>query len=205
MKGLAAAPPQCSTRIGVSTSMKPRPSRKRRIADDDAAAQEEELAHLRVGDEVAVALAVALLHVREAVPLLRRRLQRLREHRQVLGVDRDLAGLGAKQRAFGAERCRRGRRPSGSRSRPSPSLSSRDETWMRPLPSRRSRKAALPMRRSAVTRPPTFARGASPCGPASQASKAATASALVWLRLYRGGYGSMPRSRRRSSFATRCW
>ena len=47
------------------------------MAGDDVAAHLEELAHVLVGDEVAVALAVALLDVGEAVPLLRRRLQRL--------------------------------------------------------------------------------------------------------------------------------
>jgi hypothetical protein len=54
-------------------------------------AQEEDLAHLRVDDEIDVALPVARLHVLEPVPLLRQRAQRLREHGERLHRHRELA------------------------------------------------------------------------------------------------------------------
>jgi hypothetical protein len=64
-------------------------------AADDLAAQEEDGARVFVGDEVAVALAVALLGVGEAVVLLGRRLQGLGQHRQRLRLDADLPGARA--------------------------------------------------------------------------------------------------------------
>ena len=53
----------------------------------------EHLAHLRVDDQVDVALAVALLDVGEAVPLLGQRAHRLGQDDDVLGDDGQLAGL----------------------------------------------------------------------------------------------------------------
>ena len=52
------------------------------------------------GDEVDVALAVALLLVGEAVELLRQRPQRLGEQPQLARLDRQLAGLGLEERAL---------------------------------------------------------------------------------------------------------
>ena len=60
-------------------------------------------AHLVVGDQVEVALAVARLDVGEAVPLLRQRPQRLGEHAELLRVDGQLVGLGAERRADDAD------------------------------------------------------------------------------------------------------
>ena len=60
-------------------------------------------AGLGVGHQVEVALAVALLDVLQAVPLLGRRAQRLREDGQLAHFDRRLAGLRAEQVAGDAE------------------------------------------------------------------------------------------------------
>jgi hypothetical protein len=64
-----------------------------RAADrgDDPGARGEELAGLLVGDEVELAAAVARLDVLQAVELLRRRPQGLREQRPVLDAQRQLA------------------------------------------------------------------------------------------------------------------
>ena len=64
-----------------------------RAADrgDDPGARGEELARLLVGDEVELAAAVARLDVLEAVELLRRRAQGLREQRPVLDAQGQLA------------------------------------------------------------------------------------------------------------------
>ena len=83
LNGRAAAPPRIECIIGVSTSRKPRASRKRRMPRTIARALAEDLAHLRVDDEVDVALAVADLDVRQAVPLLGQRARRLGEHHRV--------------------------------------------------------------------------------------------------------------------------
>jgi len=62
---------------------------------DDAAALEKDLAHAGVDDHIEIALAVAGLHVGEAVPLLRQDLQRLGQQAQGIGAQGKLAGLGA--------------------------------------------------------------------------------------------------------------
>ena len=58
---------------------------------DHRAAGDERAAHLGVGHEVEVALAIARLHVGEAVPLLGRRQQCLRQERQLSRLHRQLA------------------------------------------------------------------------------------------------------------------
>ena len=75
--GCASAPPYSGCSTGVSTSRKSRSSSQRRIARDHAAAQDEELANLLVCDQVEVTVAVAGLHVLEAVELVGRGAQRL--------------------------------------------------------------------------------------------------------------------------------
>ena len=65
---------------------------------DDPRAQQQAAARLPVHDEVEVALAVHLLGVGEAVPLLGQRPQRLREERARLDADGDLAGLRPEER-----------------------------------------------------------------------------------------------------------
>ena len=65
---------------------------------DDRAALAEHLAHLGVDDQVDVALAVAHLDVRQAVPLLGQRAGRLGQHDDVLGHDGQLADAGLRQR-----------------------------------------------------------------------------------------------------------
>ena len=64
-------------------------------------APQEDLLHLRIGDEVQVALAVARLHVLQAVPLLGHGAQGLGERREALGGEGQLAGLGAEERPLG--------------------------------------------------------------------------------------------------------
>src|SRR5713226_3621809 len=55
------------------------------------------LARFFIGDEVEIALPVAQFHVRQAVPLLRQRQQRLGKEKDFLDPDGKLVGLGAKQ------------------------------------------------------------------------------------------------------------
>src|SRR5215210_4858039 len=67
----------------------------------EARAHAESLTYLFVGDEVEVPLAVARLHVGEAVILLRKRVERLRNKMVLLYVQGYLAGAGAEHEAFG--------------------------------------------------------------------------------------------------------
>jgi hypothetical protein len=57
------------------------------------------VAHVGVGEEIHVALAVALLHVGEAVPLLGRRQERLAHVLVAIGADRQVTLHGADERA----------------------------------------------------------------------------------------------------------
>jgi len=70
---------------------------------DDRRALAKHLTHLGIRDQVDVALAVADLHVLQAVPLLRERANRLGEDAQILGDERPLAGLGDDRRADRAD------------------------------------------------------------------------------------------------------
>src|SRR5581483_8508209 len=62
---------------------------------DDAGSGLEDPPHLVVGDEVQVALAVALLGIDQTVPLLRQGAQRLSQWLEVVDAGRDLAAAGA--------------------------------------------------------------------------------------------------------------
>lgn len=70
---------------------------------DDAGPLDEHLAHFGVHDEVHVALAIARLHVREAVELLGKRLERLGQEPDECGVEGELAGLGPERGAADAD------------------------------------------------------------------------------------------------------
>ena len=59
----------------------------------------ERLPGLGGHDEIQVALAVALLHIRQAMPLVRQRLQRLAEHGPVAHLHRQFPTVGASQDA----------------------------------------------------------------------------------------------------------
>ncbi len=83
--------------IGVSTSMKPRASKILAHRLDDLGALDEDLAHLGIDNQIDVALAVAHLHVLQAVPLLRKRQQVLGQERDLVDVNRQFVGLGAEQ------------------------------------------------------------------------------------------------------------
>ncbi len=67
---------------------------------DDLGALDEDRARFRGHDQVDVTLAVALLDVGQAVPLVRQRAQRLGQQADRFGLDRQLAGLGTGQGAF---------------------------------------------------------------------------------------------------------
>ena len=66
-------------------------------------AREEDLTHLGVRDQVDVALAVARLHVLQAVPFLRQRPQRLAQQLEGLDPDAGLTSPGARPRAVHAD------------------------------------------------------------------------------------------------------
>ena len=70
---------------------------------DDLGARDEDLARLRVGDQVELAVAQARLGVRQPVVLLGRRAQRLRQQRPLADRDRQLAAAGLEDRAVGAD------------------------------------------------------------------------------------------------------
>ena len=63
---------------------------------DDQGALDKGIAHVGVDDQVHIALTIARVHVGQAVELLGQRLERLRQQRERIGVDRGLAGLGLK-------------------------------------------------------------------------------------------------------------
>ncbi|KAG1258849.1 hypothetical protein G6F65_015447 [Rhizopus arrhizus] len=67
---------------------------------DDLRALDEDRARFRGHDQVDVALAVTLLDVGQAVPLVRQRAQRLGQQADRFGLDRQLAGFGTGQAAF---------------------------------------------------------------------------------------------------------
>ena len=97
MNGRAAAPPAIGCIIGVSTSRKPRSSRKRADGRDDPAARLEHSRASGVDDQVEVALAVPGLDVLQAVPLLGQRDQALGQEREARRPDREFVGLRPKQ------------------------------------------------------------------------------------------------------------
>ncbi len=76
-----------------------------KLADqaDDLHPFAEGVAHLGVDDQIQVALAVAGLHVGEAVELLGQGPQRLGDHLQAGGLHAQLAGLGLEQAALDAD------------------------------------------------------------------------------------------------------
>ncbi len=69
----------------------------------DVAARTEHVGHGRVRDQIDVALPVAQLDVRQAVPLLRERPHRLRDETQRARRDRELAALARRERALGLD------------------------------------------------------------------------------------------------------
>ena len=70
---------------------------------DDLAARDEDAPHFGVSDQVEVALAVADLHILEAVPLLGHRQQRLGQVGELLDVYRQLTGPGPEEVALDAD------------------------------------------------------------------------------------------------------
>ena len=70
---------------------------------DDPRARDEDLAHLGIGDEVEIALAVADFDVLQAVPLFGHGEQGLGEELELLRVDAQLAGAGAEEIALDAD------------------------------------------------------------------------------------------------------
>ena len=80
-------------------------ARLQEAADErqDAAARVEDLAHLGIGDQVEVALAVAHFDVAEPVPLFRQRMQRLGQQFPLQHLDRLLAGARGEEFALEAD------------------------------------------------------------------------------------------------------
>ncbi len=66
-------------------------------------ARHEDLAHVGIRDQIEIALAVARLHILQAVPLLGHGEQRLRKELELLGVNAQFAGARAEQIAFHAD------------------------------------------------------------------------------------------------------
>ena len=121
---------------------------------DRAGAQGEETAALLVGDQVQLAPAVAGLDVLEAVELVRRRTQALGEQSPAVDRQRELAAApGRHRRPLDADDVAEVEVDEQLVRPPAPSRSSRAWSWIWPLPSRRSRKQALPWPRRA-TMPP---------------------------------------------------
>ena len=118
--GRAAAPPCSVCSIGVSTSRKPRASK--RLAQRPRrrpARSARHVARLRADDEVDVALADPRLLGLSALVLVRQRPQRLGGERPRVGQHRQLAAPGRDDLARRRRRGRRGRRrPSTPRARP---------------------------------------------------------------------------------------
>ena len=85
--------------MGVSTSRKPRASKNLPHQTDDRGPPDEHLPHLGVDHQVQVALAVAGLHVGEAVELFRQGQERLGEEDKFGHRQGEFPGSGAKQRA----------------------------------------------------------------------------------------------------------
>ena len=85
--------------MGVSTSRKPRAVKKLPHQADDGGPPYENLTHLGVDHQVQVALAVAGLHIREAVVLFRQGQETLGEEDEIGHRQGELPGFGAKQRA----------------------------------------------------------------------------------------------------------
>ena len=79
-----------------------KPARVEKIADrgDNAAALDEHVAHMRVGDQIDVTLAVTDVHVLEAVPFFRQAHERLGQEREFFHPQAFLPHLGSKKLAF---------------------------------------------------------------------------------------------------------
>ena len=70
---------------------------------DNARAPNEDVAHGGIGDQIQIALAIANLHVLQAVPLFGHGEQGLGQEFDLFDVDAELAGAGAEQVAFDAD------------------------------------------------------------------------------------------------------
>jgi hypothetical protein len=71
---------------------------------DDLRARHEGAARFFGDDQIDVTLAIALFHVGQTMKLVRQRTQALGQQAHAVGtLDRQLAGLGAHQHAFGAD------------------------------------------------------------------------------------------------------
>ena len=97
-RGGAAGDVMHHRRLHFEEAARVEPAAHRR---DHLRAHHEHLARLGVHDQVDVALAVALLDVGKAVPLVRQRPQRLGQQAQRVDLHRQLAGAGAREHALG--------------------------------------------------------------------------------------------------------
>ena len=74
-----------------------------RIAETTRLRDLENLARIRIDDEIEIALAIADLDIRQAVPLLRQREQALREEMQTRRPDRQLVGFRPEETSLDAD------------------------------------------------------------------------------------------------------
>ena len=133
---------------------------------DDVAARPEHVRHGRVGDEVDVALAVAQLHVGQAVPLLGQRAVRLGQQAQAPRLDRQLAALARGERPLGLDDVARRRVGEGARTS-SPSAPRWTRSWISPVRSR-SRRNDRPARRPQRHDPPAHVQARVARGPSTR-------------------------------------
>ena len=123
---------------------------------DDARAHDEHLAHLRIGDQIEVALPVARLDVGQSVPLLRQRTQGFPEQADLLHLDGQLVGLGAERAAADAGEVADVHQLEEWRTRPRRRRRASRRLGCGPVRSCRWRKEALPKSRIATMRPATL-------------------------------------------------
>ena len=103
VKGRAMAPPAIGCIIGVSTSMIAALIEEAADGTQNLRALDEDGAHVGVDEEIEIALAVAQLHVFQAVILLRQREHGLGEEGDGVDVHGQLAGAGAEEIAGDAD------------------------------------------------------------------------------------------------------
>ena len=168
-------------------------------------AQDEQLARLLVGEQVELAVAVARLDVGEAVVLVGRRAQRLRQQRPAVDAQRQLAAARAEGRALDADQVAEVEvdEPLVGVARARPCARAAGSC---PERSTRSRNAALPWPRRAVSRPASaVARRRSPRRPRARRSAASTSRdrravpELVRERVDAGARAARSSLRRRSA------
>ena len=156
--GRALAPPWMVCRIGVSTSRKPRPSRRVPDRPDHRGPGDQLAAGRRVDRQVEVALPDPGLRVADPAVLVGQRPQRLGRQQPRGHLQRQLAAPGQHHGALGADVVAEVDDPAqlgpAPATRPTAAVSI---SWASPLQSRSLTKITPPRSRTASTRPATLA------------------------------------------------